>query len=66
MTFLKRVLNAFCYLVPRPDDDEEDIALSGAVEGAWREVGEDEAIDVFALEGDMFNFVIDLNSGRGV
>ncbi|WPE22464.1 hypothetical protein [Shinella zoogloeoides] len=64
MTIVQRVFNAFHGLVSRLNKDDDEGVECGATEGFFPvgTVDEDNLIDVFALEGDMWTFVIDLNS----
>jgi hypothetical protein len=64
MTRLQRVFNAFHGLVSRLNKDDDDGVEFGAPEGfiPIGPVDDDSVIDVFALEGDMWSFVLDLNS----
>lgn len=64
MTRLQRVLNAFHGLVSRLNKDDDEGVECGAPAGFFSvgTVDEDNLIDVFALEGDMWTFVLDLNS----
>lgn len=64
MTRLQRVFNAFHGLVSRLNKDDDEGLDCGAPEGfiPVGTVDEDNLIDVFALEGDMWTFVLDLNS----
>ncbi|MCA0341147.1 MAG: hypothetical protein LCH99_15650 [Proteobacteria bacterium] len=64
MTIVQRVLNSFHGLVSRLNKDDDDGVECCAAEGLFPigTVDEDNLIDVFALEGDMWTFVLDLNS----
>lgn len=63
MTLIQRVFNAFHGLVSRLNKDDDDGVDCGAAEGFFPigTVDDDDCIDVFALEGDMWAFVLDLN-----
>ena len=64
MTLLQRVLDPIHRLISLFNKDDEDRAEFGAPEGFINigPVDEDNCIDVFALEGDMWTFVLDLNA----
>lgn len=63
MTMIQRVFNAFHGLVSRLNKGDDDDVDCGAAEGFFPigTVDDDDCIDVFALEGDMWTFVLNLN-----